>query len=954
MMHEDILKILSSVMSETQPDDSNYAAYDRLYIKLMQELEDNLSKYNYPDLLDCMDSIRSFLTDLEIPVEYPEIIDRSLCHIATDDVANGLKLVCTRLGHSELKTIVDGKHFAPVPMLLSYGESLSIEVINHVGIRVPISVEDYILLSEGCRREKIAVNKIIQMVSIRIPQIPNNKLFLCDNLTGSGYKKFKRFISCTFLHFLPSEWKSDPIYYKENHFSHGYDGIFCNTADLHLKQAIASECSCPVNSTRNLLTVIEKYKPVYYGFIEEIESIFAGIQKYYSEKLQVEQNRLRALEQCSVRIGMQVDSIEDMKLEIKLRRDFCESAVKDFQILLSSIITELHNLVNYMQPGDGSERFVPRLVFDSLFKTLFSYDKKQKSPMKVIYKQLKTFGYDNTALVRYYIESLSDGVTSTLPIVQKTYCPGNVADKRNRNIDGTRPIPTAYIDRWEQAKIVLLMSKNVGDLSGNLGNYIAPIPQEHFDSGKMLYYLAQTQEGREQMDTLKLSVKFGYKPAMDQIYEMIKSSCTLENLMPMVFHIHTPSCVLAAEKELSGIDEALDDVGGESDYEPGMRIGGQNSPDKKLTPAEIVKQQRSLLSALNLTETPKGKAPNSAVSKFKSSKGNTMVKYCLLNENVFFLKIAASAQSLEALDMLVKIGYEKLIEPVIRKYGFPYAHTDKQEYVDYDELLLVCKMFRPFAQRLVDKTYNTEANKARLGAILCWMNVEISSIGDLLHGKTDAVSLFCKAHLLENGIHCVQDKKLAKELYTNALKSCKRKSAFKAATDRIKALEECKTSGLLGITREFETTLYSSEKSYKSKRSGGSSSGGGCFITTATCIALEEKDDCAELNQLRFFRDHYLRGTREGSELVEEYYRIGPLVVAKINALSDPEDLYRKLWEEYILPTCQYIETSRWDEARDLYISMVVKLCSRFGITINTTGFPNLKKRITDLINLEI
>lgn len=58
----------------------------------------------------------------------------------------------------------------------------------------------------------------------------------------------------------------------------------------------------------------------------------------------------------------------------------------------------------------------------------------------------------------------------------------------------------------------------------------------------------------------------------------------------------------------------------------------------------------------------------------------------------------------------------------------------------------------------------------------------------------------------------------------------------------------------------------------------------GCFLTSACVEYLGLPDDCKELTTLRTIRDKVLKATGEGRGLVDEYYRIAPALVEKINA----------------------------------------------------------------------
>lgn len=101
---------------------------------------------------------------------------------------------------------------------------------------------------------------------------------------------------------------------------------------------------------------------------------------------------------------------------------------------------------------------------------------------------------------------------------------------------------------------------------------------------------------------------------------------------------------------------------------------------------------------------------------------------------------------------------------------------------------------------------------------------------------------------------------------------------------------------------------------------------GFCFITTAVCDTLNKPDDCEELRILRGFRDHYLRNSEDGPELIEEYYRIAPKIVAYLNMQTDSEKRYRKLWEEDLFCCINYIKQNRNEQCKKVYIRMVRKL----------------------------
>ena len=72
-----------------------------------------------------------------------------------------------------------------------------------------------------------------------------------------------------------------------------------------------------------------------------------------------------------------------------------------------------------------------------------------------------------------------------------------------------------------------------------------------------------------------------------------------------------------------------------------------------------------------------------------------------------------------------------------------------------------------------------------------------------------------------------------------------------------------------------------------------SSSGSGCYLTTACMTYLQENfdDNCNELMILRWFRDNFVN-----KEDILHYYNIAPEIVEKINANPESEKIYNWIY----------------------------------------------------------
>jgi DNA mismatch repair ATPase MutL len=109
-----------------------------------------------------------------------------------------------------------------------------------------------------------------------------------------------------------------------------------------------------------------------------------------------------------------------------------------------------------------------------------------------------------------------------------------------------------------------------------------------------------------------------------------------------------------------------------------------------------------------------------------------------------------------------------------------------------------------------------------------------------------------------------------------------------------------------------------------SRRGGGKGNGGGCYITTATCLTLGKDDFCHELMTFRNFRDTYLK--EHYPLLIEKYYMIAPQIVESIDKNKNRKIIYTIIWNKYLKDCYLLIKQNNFDEAKELYINMVTEL----------------------------
>lgn len=106
---------------------------------------------------------------------------------------------------------------------------------------------------------------------------------------------------------------------------------------------------------------------------------------------------------------------------------------------------------------------------------------------------------------------------------------------------------------------------------------------------------------------------------------------------------------------------------------------------------------------------------------------------------------------------------------------------------------------------------------------------------------------------------------------------------------------------------------------------------GKCFLTSACVVSRGLPDDCHELQVLRRFRDGYVLNLDGGERLVDEYYRVAPVIV---DAIGQSEGSGRILGEIYeVVRECvAMIEDGEESSAMAAYRKMVDDLSKRYGV----------------------
>lgn len=104
-----------------------------------------------------------------------------------------------------------------------------------------------------------------------------------------------------------------------------------------------------------------------------------------------------------------------------------------------------------------------------------------------------------------------------------------------------------------------------------------------------------------------------------------------------------------------------------------------------------------------------------------------------------------------------------------------------------------------------------------------------------------------------------------------------------------------------------------------------------CFIITATCKSRNLPDNCHELTVLRKFRDTYMSSNDEMRNEVKEYYFKAPIICHKIDELENSSELYEEIYQKYIKPAVNAVESGDNVRAHEIYSTMFLTLNEKYN-----------------------
>lgn len=411
-----------------------------------------------------------------------------------------------------------------------------------------------------------------------------------------------------------------------------------------------------------------------------------------------------------------------------------------------------------------------------------------------------------------------------------------------------------------------------------------------FLSQSLLYRLKE-EEGKEQL-IYKAKVELSNKLGLDISAITAAASRIYEPEKPIEFYYK------ALSLEKNNVEKAIDY------YFEALELGDINSGDRLF-------QMSNKYSVVSLYKLAQNMVPD---ANYKLGMSIIDSQYA---KGITNLKMAAAYGHLPAIKHLADDMFKKI-------------RNDYYKNISNNDLELKYENVFNLYKYILSQEPNNQIAIEKIG-LLYYKLEDFRRALEFLTKCNTAEALYHCGRIYQYGNGTVQDLPKAKEYFEKSSKM----GYTRAGREYNKVIEWLRNNEIKAAQKSSsyrQTVNYSSSSS--SRIYSSSSSDKGCFITTATCSALNKEDNCDELLVIKKYRDIMKNCDLKVKLLIKEYYKVAPAIVIEIDNELYSQNIYLSLWNKYIKKTYDYIVEHDYSAATKTYIQMVEGLCRRYNVEL--------------------
>lgn len=517
------LAVLAKAMLDSSSKNESFKdGFNSLFKLFNEDLKAILKDSDYPRGPLLTRSLNAMLDDMEALYNCTEVIGKG-CVLIRSLKTNNLFKTCNSLFLN--KSFVDSLYHVntQIPFVIVNDSSDSIEIFNYANRRIRVSQEEFNLLVNESRQNKVGLNNIAQFFIIKTPLSNPDSCLIFDNVYQSAEAIFNRAICKKIMWIDSSEFKYKLSNFDAVSFAPYDEAEIANNIDL---------------SKFNVLRlddidfyIKKKVKTVLYGFIDEYKLYESHVENFYLSSIEQAKSKVQDITKDIVKLGENADNnLRKLKKHSQFALDSLEQDYKKIKSIFPKVRELFNNIIPFLNDIPLSEKIIPRAIIDNEFKRLFTSIGHSKKTAREVLSRLILLKYEDCDLVSKYIQSF--------------FCPSS----------NFEPIVISTKD-WEKAKICIEMCdlQIISDIQ--LKQYIDALEDADISTAKEYYAKSRFLEGAQKYQALLKSFQLGYENAGDELMAMYHSGEKGVSFLSLVCSLIPEACFLQAELEQKVYDE---------------------------------------------------------------------------------------------------------------------------------------------------------------------------------------------------------------------------------------------------------------------------------------------------------------------------------------------------------------------------------------------------------------
>ena len=297
------LAVLARIMQEERAETTtgSWEHYEKLYALVHTDLTTQLKASRYPDAPALQKKAEGLLDEMEPLYLCPELAGTG-CLLISDYHTNTLFEPFRRafLHWADIAPLL--RLQTQIPFLIVDSEEDQLEVLNYANRHVALSPAEYELLLTESGKNRVALNKIVQVFLLRTPLAVKNVSLIFDNVYHRAEQLFggavSRKIAC-----LNSRGFQTASKRGLDHF----DAVTCKPELVPALKAHPALCHCPRMDWAMLVPCLSTIHPILYGFQYRFQALFTQMECYYLRSSNEMQEVVRQITDDIVRLGEKPD-----------------------------------------------------------------------------------------------------------------------------------------------------------------------------------------------------------------------------------------------------------------------------------------------------------------------------------------------------------------------------------------------------------------------------------------------------------------------------------------------------------------------------------------------------------------------------------------------------------------------------------------------------------------------